>query len=105
MPLCGLENDLPASPFEPYASDHAVEYWQTKSAAFGQDIGGIDGHYGDQTKTAVQAVVARSTETRIGGEEAAQIDVALTKLRPDAGGSGMRFSCPHGREARARTAG
>ena len=63
-----------------------VKYWQTKLVALGQDTGGIDGRYGDQTKTAVQAIVAGSTGMRIGGQEAAQIDVALAKVGPHAQG-------------------
>jgi hypothetical protein len=65
-----------------------VKYWQTKLVALGQDTGGVDGRYGDRTKTAVQAVVAGSTGMRIGGEEAAQIDVTLARLGP-AGADGV----------------
>jgi peptidoglycan hydrolase-like protein with peptidoglycan-binding domain len=63
-----------------------VKYWQTKLAALGQDTGGVDGRYHDKTKLAVQAVVAGSDGMRIGGSEAAQIDVALAKLGPEARG-------------------
>ena len=65
-----------------------VKYWQTKLAALGQDTGGVDGRYGDLTKTAVQAIVAGSTGLRIDGEEAAQIDVTLARLGP-AGAKGV----------------
>ena len=57
-----------------------VKYWQTKLSALGFDTGGVDGRYHDKTKVAVQAVVAGSDGMRIGGEEAAQIDIALAKL-------------------------
>ena len=59
-----------------------VKYWQTKLAALGFDTGGVDGRYHDKTKVAVQGVVAGSDGMRIGGVEAAQIDVALAKLAP-----------------------
>jgi hypothetical protein len=65
-----------------------VKYWQTKLAALGQDTGGVDGRYGDQTKGAVQAIVAGSTGRQIGGVEAAQIDVTLARLGP-AGSDGV----------------
>jgi hypothetical protein len=63
-----------------------VKYWQTKLVALGQDTGGVDGRFGDKTKMAVQAVVAGSSGLRIGGEEAAQIDIALAMLGPEAQG-------------------
>jgi peptidoglycan hydrolase-like protein with peptidoglycan-binding domain len=60
-----------------------VKSRQTKLAALGQDTGGVDGRYHDKTKIAVQAVAAGSDGMRIGGVEAAQIDV---KLGPEARG-------------------
>jgi hypothetical protein len=50
-----------------------VKYWRTKLAALGYDTGGVDGRY-------------HSDGMRIGGVEAAQIDVALAKLGPEARG-------------------
>jgi hypothetical protein len=67
-------------------NSETVKYWQTKLVALGQDTGGIDGRYWERTKTAVQAIVAGSTGMRIGGEEAAQIDVTLARLGPASSG-------------------
>jgi len=49
-----------------------------------------DGRFGDKTTIAVQAVVAGSSGLRIGGEEAAQLDIALAILGPEAQGGVKR---------------
>jgi hypothetical protein len=61
-----------------------VKYWQTKLAALGQDTGSVDGRYHDKTKLAVREIVAGADGMRIDGDVAAQIDVALARLGPDA---------------------